>query len=163
MELLNDLVENLQAQINAHNELLLALEAEISLSASCTLIQLQDVHQERDRSSKQIRSLEVARQHIIQGIVTAKQITEEISISVIMKFCEKKIGQHLEECRNKLLIIVKQIKKVGRSAAEKAILRSNCIKEVHNAIHKRFKRVTYYSGTGKLAQPQGACILKRAI
>jgi len=163
MKLLNDLVENLQAQVNAHNELLASLETEISLPASCTLIQLEDAHQERNRSTKQIESLEGARQHIIQGIVIAKQIKGEISISVIMEFCEKEIRQNLKEYRNKLLILVQQIKEVGRKAAEKAILRSNCIKEVHNAIHKGFKRVTYYSGTGKLAQPQGACILKRAI
>jgi len=163
MNLLRALVENLQSQVNTHKELLAALEDEISLPASCTLDQLQEAQSERDRSVKQIRALELARQEIIRNIAREKKIKGEVSLRVIMGFCEEKVSQILSEYRNTLLHIVDKIRKSSREAAEKAILRSNCIKEVHNAIHKRFKRETYYSITGKLAQPKGACILQKAI
>jgi len=163
MKLLRELVLNLQSQINAHKELLTSLEEEISLPASCTLEQLQETHHERDRSAKQVRALEFARQEIIKKIALEKKIKGEISLRIIMEFCEEKVSQTLGEYRNILINIVEKIRKSSREAAEKAILRSNCIKEVHNAIHKGFKRETYYSVTGKLAQPKGACILQKAI
>jgi len=94
---------------------------------------------------------------------TQNDLSTELSISDILGDCEVTVRSSLQELKDQLLNLMKEIRLVGRKIAERSILRSNCITDVQDVIHRALNRQSLYSKQGKITKPKGAMVLQRAI
>lgn len=157
------LIFNLESQLEIHEVLLETLNDENQLSASCSLVELTEVHTNRDFATERIRELENERLAIIDYYIRETGAEAGTTLKSIIENCSGEQRERLLTLRKALIEILLQIKPVGKQNAEKAVARISCFDEIQGAIHKSFKRSTTYSGAGVISKPTGACIVKRSI
>ncbi|MCP4296286.1 MAG: flagellar protein FlgN [Proteobacteria bacterium] len=161
--LTDDLAENLQSQVVSHQGLLQVLDEELELTAHCTIDDLENIQHQRDRLTSEIFQLEQTRIQILDKYCKKNSLREEVSISEILKNCDISVRSILQELKSQLIHLMQQIREAGRKVAEQSILRSNCITEVQNVVHRALQRQTLYSNQGKITKPKGAMVLQKAI
>lgn len=161
--LIDDLAENLQSQVVSHQGLLRVLDEELELTAYCTIVELENIQNQRDHRAREIYKLEQVRIQIFTQYCNKNSISKDIPITEILKNCEISVRSTLQGLKSQLLDLMKQIQGVGKKIAARSVLRSNCITEVQNVIHRALQRQTLYSKHGKITKPKGAMVLQRAI
>ncbi len=161
--LLNKLVLNLESQVEMHNTLLDILRQEKELNASCSLMDLNEIHSTRDCSVMRISELEDSRIQIIEQYKREKGQAKEITFKEIIDSCDFETGCELNELRSQLKSVIKSIQSVGKKNAEQAIARIACFSEVEKSIQKSFTRHSLYSMDGLVNKPKGACLVRKSI
>mgnify|MGYP003573966961 FL=1 len=160
---LESLNSNLNNQVELHEQLLNTLQNELNLTAHCSLIELQEIQDLRDKTAKKISVLEQERLALIQQIGVQYQLPGEITLSAISEHADPVSGSRLSKFNTTLLDLIQQIQKVAREIAENSMIRKNCITEVQNGLNRSLKRQSVYSKQGMMKQPKGALMMQRAI
>jgi len=160
---LERLIQNLNSQVEMHQVLLDTLNQEKEIPASCSLMELKEVHGVRDFATQQILDLESTRIRIMADYTTENSIETEISLKELIHQCDSPVREQLNELRYQLNQLVLRIQSVGRQNAEKAVSRIACFREIQASVHKSFKRHAIYSVTGRMTQPRGACMVQKSI
>ncbi|MBU3917772.1 flagellar protein FlgN [bacterium] len=160
---LNKLVLNLESQIEMHSTLLDILRQEKALPASCSIIDLYEIHSARDCSVMRISELERARIQLIEQYKREKGHAKEITFDEIVGGCDLETGNVLNKLRSQLKNVIKEIQSAGKKTAEQAIARITCFNEVEKRIQKSFLRHSLYSMDGLVHKPKGACLVQKTI
>ncbi len=161
--LLNKLVLNLESQVEMHKTLLDILRQEKALNASCSLMDLNEIHSTRDCSVIRISELEGSRIQIVEQYKREMGQAKSITFKEIINSCKPETGNKLNELRKQLKTVIKDIQSVGKRNAEQAIARIACFNEVEKTIQKSFMRHSLYSVDGSVSKPKGACLVHKSI
>lgn len=161
---LDTLIQNLNSQVEMHQVLLDTLNQEKEIPASCSLMELREIHTVRDFATKQIFDLESARIGIMKAYIEENGIEADISLKELIGRIDSPTDrQELNDLRYQLNRLVLRIQSVGKQNAEKAVARISCFQEIQNSVHKSFKRHSVYLVNGRMTQPQGACMVRKSI
>lgn len=160
---LEKLIQNLTSQVEMHQVLLETLNEEKEIPASCTLIELREIHTVRDFATKQIFDLESIRLNIMHAYRAENGIDSDLSLKDLIRKSASPQKEQLNDLRFQLNRLVLRIQSVGKQNAEKAVARISCFQEIQNSVHKSFKRHSVYSVTGRMTQPHGACMVQKSI
>jgi FlgN protein len=158
-----ELISNLKSQFEIHGVLLEALKNEGSLPASCSLVELNEVHSVRDFAVRRIRELESSRLQLIVLYQKTSEIDESISLREIITRCDRDQQQQLLVLREKLIDVITQIKPEGRKNAEIAIARISCFNEIQGSIDKSLSRISTYSERGEVKKSKGSYLVRKSI
>ncbi len=157
------LIQNLNSQVEMHQVLLDTLNQEKEIPASCSLMELREIHTVRDFATKQIFDLESARIDIMAAYLRENGIEAELSLKELIGRIDSPDREKLNELRYQLNRLVLRIQSVGKQNAEKAVARISCFQEIQNSVHKSFNRHSVYLVNGRMTEPQGACMLQKSI
>lgn len=157
------LIQNLEFQVEMHEVLRDVLNQECDLKASCSLLELEEIHSVRETVVRRISDLETSRLQTVKKYTQEKDLNEELSLKNILKDCDPGQQLHLAVLGDKLKQLIREIHSIGKQNAKKAIARIACFNEVQQAVHRSLKRHAVYSMYGSLNQPKGACFVQKAI
>ncbi len=158
-----DLITNLEDQLEVHDVLLESLQSERSLTASCSLTDLNEIHSVRDSATNRIFELESERLKIINKIKNEQDSKSNVSLKEIIENSTGGSRNTLIQLRQSLLKTIQSIRNVGEENAETAMARIACFNEVQGAIDKSLKSVSTYSGTGLIKKSARASFLNKSI
>ncbi|MCP4755368.1 MAG: flagellar protein FlgN [Proteobacteria bacterium] len=156
------LVQNLESQVEMHQVMLDVLNQENVLPASCTLLELEEIHSVRDLTAGRISELESSRIQLVGNFKRKRGISEDISLKQLIDECRPELQETFISLRIRLKELTRDIRKIGKKNAETAMARVACFNELQDAVQKSFKRYSVYAGNGMLAKPKGA-YLDRSI
>ncbi|MGK0289176.1 MAG: hypothetical protein ACI86H_000606 [bacterium] len=156
------LVENLQAQISLHEELLDILTRETELPTNCSLEVLAELQNAKDQVVQSIYQKEDDRIKMVQQYCDHEQLVDG-SLSRIIEVCDDEFQSELIHCKRTLLELIEEVKEVGQKSALIANARLQSIVGMQNAIHRVFHRQPLYSQKGKVSQPRGACLVRKSV
>lgn len=108
------LVDNLSSQVELHSVLLDILETESELPATCTVLELEDLHSVRDMAVQNIAVLEQSRIAIIEEYKKNHQITRAISLKDIIDQSPLRDRQQLIDFRSELKCVVERIQQISK-------------------------------------------------
>ena len=157
------LIENLESQVEMHQVLLDILNQEKNLPASCSLMELEEIHSIRDLTTSRIFELESSRIQLMQKFNHQIKVTETLNIQDISKECDVKTQIALSQLRTELKEIISKIQSAGKNSAEKAVARIACFNEVQKSINRSFSKHSIYSMKGVMTQPKGAYMVQKSI
>lgn len=161
--ILTSLIENLEAQLEWHQLLLDVLEVQAGFTARTALLDLEDIVGQRDLITNQIASLEAGRLKMVQAFVQKNNMEPDSSLEMIAAEANPEQGARLRQLKAQLLALVTPIRQFALLGAEKAQARSNCYSEVHQSLHRSFKRTSTYSQYGQVSTPKGSVFLTRSV
>ena len=161
--LLEKLIGNLNAQMEAHQSLLEVLKKEAALPASCALDELEGLHVRRDTETGRIAELEKSRIRIVEEYIAERGLGKDVSLQDIINDSGGKYGRLLQDGRGRLKSLVAEIQTVGKHIADRSIARMACFNEIQGAVDRAMQRRPVYSMYGKLSKPKGAYFLRKAV
>lgn len=161
--IVTSLIENLEAQVEWHELLLEVLKLQEGLAAKTTLTDVEDLVGQRSLITKQIYDLETGRLKMVEAFVKEHQMEPDANLEAIACKLDDEQGASLRALKAQLMDLVEPIREFGQAAAAKAQARSNCFNEVHQSLHRTFKRAATYSQYGQVRNPQGSVYLTRSI
>ncbi len=160
---LNQLADNLNEQVSAHEIILTALAREAKLSADCNLADLEEIHASRDQAVLKVKQLEELRIEITNYYCQKQGLETTTPLKEIIETSPGEIKDTLLERRVALKELIDDIAMTGKTVAARATARIACFDEVQGAIHKALNRSATYSMSGLIRKPRGACLVRRSI
>jgi hypothetical protein len=161
--LLEKLIGNLRLQIENHDLLLVTLETETKLPANCRVDELEKTQQLRDKMVVQIKKLELERQIITRQYCEENQLSNSVSLKIIIQHCDRESQEILQQQREQLTTLIQKISEAGKQNASQANARIACFNEIQGAVNKALKRSPTYSFYGIIKKPKGACIMQKSV
>lgn len=157
------LIQNLESQVEMHQVLLDTLNQEKNLPASCSLLELEEIHSTRDLTTNRIFELESSRIRLMNKFSQGSQLKENLSLKNIIKKCDKKTQAVLQELRLELKDLIDAIQLSGKNSAEKAVARIACFNELQKSLNRSFSKHSLYSMKGVMTKPKGAYMVQKSI
>lgn len=163
MTLYIKLIQNLESQVEMHQVLLDTLNQEKNLPASCSLVELEEIHSIRDLTTNRIFELESSRIRLMNMFNPNDQVKKDVSLKNIMKSCDKETQAILSQLRIELKDLISAIRLAGKNSAEKAVARIACFNEIQKSLNRSFSKHSLYSMKGVMTKPKGAYMIQKSI